>query len=295
MGVLLSSGMFGCLRYLPPEKGIIPFLQTACSLSGNRLKTVTSVRAVHYVFWPSLHAAIRVACEPDVVIGLETEEGMHIVVVEAKYHSDVSSREDEGLLPNNQLARELDQLAAIRDTTALGWPARMEVVSHALLFITKDTKIPADVMSAACSEFYRKRKTRPDIFWTSWRFLPSILESNLATESVPEHQAVMDDMLRLLQRKWLIMFGGFDAITSVFSPSDYEFYSPTKYSYGWPQPCFSSLAFDFYQLSSEQYTWPDAAGIYPLPFLYQQVHEGYTWPDAFPVACPEFFYEVKND
>jgi len=79
---LLTSDIFGCMRYLPAKKALIPFLQTAYSLHGNILTTPSEVIRVHYSFWPWLKLVGRIPCEPDVMLGFETEENhVHLVLV----------------------------------------------------------------------------------------------------------------------------------------------------------------------------------------------------------------------
>ncbi len=229
---LLTSDIFGCMRYIPAEKVLIPFLQTAYSLHGNILTIPGEVIRVHYSFWPWLKSAKRIPCEPDVVLGLETEENhMHLVLIEAKYYSGLSSEEDERAEPNDQLARELDNLGVLSCAT-LGWGTHLEIASRALLFVTQDMGIPHDLLAKSLAEYARKRNKDGDIFWASWRFLPSILERNLEKESVPENRAVMADMLALLLRKGLIMFGGVEPITEYFALPEFYHFTPTKYS--WP-------------------------------------------------------------
>ena len=99
---LLTSDIFGCMRYLPAQYALIPFLQTARSLHGNTLTIPGEVLGVHWSFWPWLKLAGRIPCEPDVVLGLETEENhVHLILVEAKYYSGLSSEEDERAEPND--------------------------------------------------------------------------------------------------------------------------------------------------------------------------------------------------
>jgi len=229
---LLTSDIFGCMRYLPAKKALIPFLQTARSLHDNILTIPGEVIRVHYSFWPWLKLVGRIPCEPDVVIGLETKENhVHLVLVEAKYYSGLSSEEDERAEPNDQLARELDNLDAVSCAT-LGWRAHLEIASRTLLFVTQDMGIPHDLLVKSLAEYARKRSKHGDIFWASWRFLPFILERNLEKESVAENRAVMADMLALLLRKGLIMFGGVDPITEYFALPQFYHFAPTKYS--WP-------------------------------------------------------------
>ncbi len=229
---LLTSDIFGCMRYLPVQKALVPFLQIARSLHGNILTIPGEVIRVHYSFWPWLKLVGRIPCEPDVVLGLETKGSqVHLVLIEAKYYSGLSSEEDERAEPNDQLARELDNLDVVSCAT-LGWGTHLEITSRSLLFMTQDMGIPQDLLAKSLDEYERKRNKHGDIFWASWRFLPSVLERNLEKESVPENRAVMADMLSLLLRKGLIMFGGVESITEPFALPEFYHDIPTKYS--WP-------------------------------------------------------------
>ena len=89
---LLTSDVFGCMRYVPPQLALLPFLRTGRSIEGDTLAVPDRPIRVHYAFWPWISQAGRNACEPDVVIGLETEGNhVHVVLVEAKYFSGISS------------------------------------------------------------------------------------------------------------------------------------------------------------------------------------------------------------
>jgi len=229
---LLTSDIFGCVRYLPPQNVLLPFFRSAHSCHGTTLTVLDKIIEVHYSFWPWLKLSGRIPCEPYVVLGLETEGSqVHLVLVEAKYYSGLSSQEDERAEPNDQLARELDNLDAVSCAT-LGWRTHLEIASRALLFVTQDMGIPRDLLVQSLAEYARKRKRDGDIFWASWRFLPSILERSLEKESVPENKAVLADMFALLLRKELIMFGGVEPITEYFALPEFYHFTPTKYS--WP-------------------------------------------------------------
>lgn len=230
---LLTSDIFGCMRYLPPQKVLIPFLGRAHSFHGNTLTVLNKIIRVHYSFWPSIRLTDRNPCEPDVVLGLETESGhVHLILVEAKYYSEgLSSKEDEIAKPNDQLARELDNLDGV-SCAVLKWKTYLDVVSRALLFVTKDMGIPHDLLAQSLSEYTRKRHREGDIYWVSWRFLPSILEQNIAIESNAEHMAVMKDILTLLLKKELTMFGGVEPVSEYFNLPAFYRSIPSKYS--WP-------------------------------------------------------------
>lgn len=250
---LLTSNVFGCLRYLPPPKVLVPFLKTAQSLSGKTLSISSSISTVHYAFWPSLQALRHAACEPDVVLGLETDDRIHLIMIEAKYHSGPSSQENNDLLPHHQLAREMDQLSVV-SCANLGWVTPSEPKSRTLLYVTKDIIMPEADMEQACLEYSSKRATSMDIYWTSWRFLPLILESSLVHETMPEHRAVIDDMLHLLERKWLILFSGVDPVG------------------------IGMYLSDFYQVGISSYDWPDMTSVFPMRYSYGSVSGRYIWP-----------------
>ncbi len=229
---LLTSDIFGCMRYLPAEKALLPFLHTAHSFQGNAFTIPEKIINVHYAFWPWLKSPGCIPCEPDVVLGLETEGSrVHLVLVEAKYYSGLSSEEDERPEPNDQLARELDNLDAV-SCVSLGWNPQLDITSRKLLFVTQNMGIPRDLLAQSLAEYKRKRNKDRDIFWTSWRFLPFIVEQSLEKESVTENIAVLGDMLRLLLRKGLVMFHGVEPITEYFTLL--EFYRVAERKYSWP-------------------------------------------------------------
>lgn len=152
---LLTSDIFGSMRYLPAEKALTPFLHTAKSFRGNTLTISDKIVRVHYSFWPWLKSPRRIPCEPDVAIGLQTEDNyVHLVLVEAKYYSGLSSEEDEREEPNDQLARELDNLDVVSVAT-LGWNPQLDIASRRLLFITQHMGIPRDLLAQSLAEYTR--------------------------------------------------------------------------------------------------------------------------------------------
>ena len=78
---LLASDVFGCLRYLPPGRALLPFLGAARSFSGEPIQLPDDVTRLHTAFWPWLNLQGRAACEPDVVLGFEAKGGaLHVVI-----------------------------------------------------------------------------------------------------------------------------------------------------------------------------------------------------------------------
>ena len=98
--------------------------------------------------------------------------------------------------------------------------------------------MPHADLGGALGEYGRKRNTSGDIYWTSWRYLPSLLQKALESESTPCFRAVVEDMLKLLVRKGLTMFLGVEPTVHEFAPSSFEFYRRRlRTSYQWPDIC----------------------------------------------------------
>jgi len=77
---LLTSDIFGCFRYLPPQEALLPFVNTARSFHGHLLVLPGEIVEVHYSFCPWVEVRGCRPCEPDVMIGLETK-GRHLRLV----------------------------------------------------------------------------------------------------------------------------------------------------------------------------------------------------------------------
>jgi len=220
----------------------MPFLSTARSFRGVPLRIPDRIIQAYYSFWPWLKVPGCIPCEPDVAIGLETTaRTVHLFLIEAKYYSGLSSDEDERPEPNDQLARELDNLSAIR-TETLRWSRRLRLASRNLIFVTQHMGMPNDLLRQSLSEYEDKRGKVGDIFWTSWRFLPQIVDSALTRETNPEYASVMRDMLKLVMRKGLVFFTGMDPVTEPIEIPDFYRVSPRQYS--WPE-IVSSLAINY--------------------------------------------------
>jgi hypothetical protein len=247
---LLTSDTFGCMRYLPAARVLLPFLNKAYSFNGITFVIPDRIVKVHYSFWPWLEFRDRIPCEPDVVVGLETaHDCVHLVLVESKYYSGLSSEEDKCAEPNDQLARELDNLDIV-SSADLGWAPRLDIASRTLLFVTQHMGMPHELVAQSLSEYRCKRKKDGDIFWASWRFLPSILEESLGKESTPEYRAVLEDMLRLFLRKGLIMFEGIEPVGMYF-----------------PIP-------DFYHIAARHYSWPIIPKFCSFEYKYEVTRDG---------------------
>src|SRR5687768_14982844 len=109
---LLTSAVFGRLRYLPLNEGLLPFLRQATYLDGEMvLPAGARVTEARYTFWPWWKFGDSAGAEPDMVIELLTDAGDYLVLIEAKFRSFKSSEpEPELVAPADQLAREWENL-----------------------------------------------------------------------------------------------------------------------------------------------------------------------------------------
>lgn len=187
---LLTSNVFGSIKYTDSEKGLIPLLAAAEDSNGfNPLRSLPDISDVTYEFWPYLDGGDGNACEPDVLIRI-TRETKHqiILLVEAKYKSGKSSEADDGIEPNDQLAREWDILTM-----------REKAATPYLLYVTADFSYPNKDIEEAQSEFEKKRNGRLNVVWISWRKLPTILNDD---------EPMLKDIIEILRKQGLTFFEG---------------------------------------------------------------------------------------
>jgi hypothetical protein len=231
---LLTSDVFGAFRYLPADLGLIQFLKSAVNQNGQPLKLSIEPTKVNWSFWPWLEYKSAKPCEPDVVIGLEDhEENIHVVLVESKYFSNKSSLEDDQEThPTDQLARELHNLQLLQ-AKDLGWPETKTVVTRSLLYVTQDTRMPLSAINDSLKEFRKKRKDEKDIYWTSWRFLPKIMERIIEHADDEHRNLIISDLMDLLLRKQLTLFLGMTPLDYVANVNDFRFYTLLPAQYVW--------------------------------------------------------------
>ena len=196
---ILTSNVFGLLRYVRPREGILKYLSLAEDENGERpleyLGFLSDVpnESVEYEFWPWWEEPDCYGCEPDVVIKLEIpdKKGL-LVLIEAKYLSGKSSEADESILPTDQLAREWDNLV-VRAASSK-WPV--------LIYLTAHYGYPLEEIDDAVREFRKKRpdSAKPIIYWLSWRHLCKVCEFSCSP--------VLADVRCLLERFNFKFFDG---------------------------------------------------------------------------------------
>ena len=89
---VLTSNVFQCIKYLNPKFGLIPIFNTVFK-DNNISKKLDPLNdwKVEYFFWPEGKERKR---EPDLIIYLKSESEKYVIVIEAKYHSGPSNKEE---------------------------------------------------------------------------------------------------------------------------------------------------------------------------------------------------------
>jgi hypothetical protein len=204
---VLTSNVFGLLKYLPPTQGLIPFLARAVSFDGETRPFADLVGNpdVSYEFWPWLEFPGCLGCEPDVLLRIGHEGGSkQTILIEAKFMSGKSSLADEvDARPTDQLAREWDNLTYL---------AEEEGAEPLLLYVTSDFGIPFEEIRASAAEYEAKRPARAARFpfaaaWLSWRHLPGTFR-NTSNE-------MLKDLVGLAERLGLVFFCGIRTIKPI--------------------------------------------------------------------------------
>lgn len=206
---ILTSNVFGLLRYLPPQRGLLPFLAQARSLKGRRLEMPGAVPGVQVdtAFWPTLAEQGCAPCEADVLIRI-TWPGRHgrrfLVLVQAKYRSGKSSEADESsTVPFDQLAREWGNVESL---------ARSESREPVLVYLTAGVGPPVEDIRRAEADHSAKasRTSLPfECHWLSWRHLVPVAESRTDSDSPALASLLLEDLGEMLNRLDLVFFGGF--------------------------------------------------------------------------------------
>lgn len=210
---VLTSSVFGILKYIPPEKGLIPFLQCAIPYPPDEdsLIDISDIEDIEYDFWPWLEIEGYYGCEPDIIIKLKLANNKNLLIlIEAKYQSGKSSEADEKYKsPTDQLAREWVSLESI---------CKKNNSIPILIYLTAGVGFPRNDIQSSLSELKLKvPQSKPNIYWLSWRHLYSLCMQT-------EHM-MLNDLKMLLERLELKFFNGWNFSTEIIS-SDWYFTRP---------------------------------------------------------------------
>lgn len=234
---VLTSCVFGILSYLPPEKGLLPFLRKTQTLDGQPCATfdIGEVAHVDYHFWPPLRESGQDGeaefdchpCEPDLLLKIHRADGSRLnVLIEAKLWSGKSSGpSEEPGAPRDQLAREWDNLVCL---------SRRENAEQLLIYLTADYSIPKDQIRESAEEYDRKRPgSHFACGWLTWRKIPKLFHG--------DSDDGLQDLVKLSERLNLRFFDGIVVNESL--PDIAWRFQPGALQFAWlPEPL---CAFDW--------------------------------------------------
>ncbi len=199
---VLTSNVFGTLKYVDPAEGLMPFLGRAKLPNGDKVPFARVTAAdVSYKFWPWWQEGDCIGCEPDVVLRIDcVDKRKYIILVEAKYHSGKSSEAEEGEEhPTDQLAREWDNLTHY---------ANRENRTPVLIYLTAGFGCPVAAIKASEQDFRSKRCDETlcpfTCYWLSWRHLPRVLKDR--------ENPMLQDLEAVLRHLNLMFFEGISEV-----------------------------------------------------------------------------------
>lgn len=206
---ILTSNVFGLLKYLPPEEGLFPFLSHAQTLDGRRpLEGAVSGAEVEYQFWPWYAEEDCNGCEPDVELRILWPNGRKMrVFVECKYLSGKSSEEDTGQeVIETKREPPVDQLA--RERSNLNCLAERDNAEPVLIYLTGAIGCPREEIEASRRVLWKRSPNASfSCCWLSWHQLYEIRPD--------KPSQILADIKTLLERLNLVFFHGISAFQPV--------------------------------------------------------------------------------
>ncbi|WP_141335925.1 hypothetical protein [Paenibacillus sp. tmac-D7] len=208
---ILTSNIFGMLKYLSSPAVIVNVLRNAISLDNRALFIPNDIQGTSYHFWPKLRNS-----EPDLVLVLHSSQGDHLVGMEAKYLSKKSSTEDYTIDETertngqrDQLAREIEDLYVVANYSKIGLK-QDRILSISMLYVTLESYIPRNELAETIRSIQVHGKcsfTKEQLYWLSWKSIYSSLTDVplSATDGL-----IIDDLKSYLARKDMKTFNGFN-------------------------------------------------------------------------------------
>lgn len=210
----LTGDVFGALRYIDPNLGLIPLLSSSYFLEGSERKQplyLSGSEIKEIRFWPWL-----VEAEPDVLIELvDGNKKDTVIVIEVKYYSGLSSddrqyiQDKEESLQNKEKLDELLEEQLIKSRNQLirqmrGMKKKYLAWRKIIIFLTCDVVFPKEILYKVREIALREQLGEAELYWLSWHDVPGIL-----TETMEEnHQRVLEreriiiqDLTNLLETK----------------------------------------------------------------------------------------------
>ena len=257
---LLTSNVFGIWRYMPPQVGLLQFLQTAKRLDKVSPFRLNSIVTADLQFWPWLQEGDDKGAEPDVLIEMSTyDQQKWLVLIESKYLSGKSSlptSKKESLQPTDQLAREMYNLRRKAQ--------RESFTEYALIYVTAHTIMPKSDIQEAIDELTEKTGdgSADHFYWTTWRILPKVFTEVMGTcEKV--NATILADLCLIIKQLGLLFFEGITSNGWNFGEPAWLF-EHSQEIFNWSE---INMGYYTFESTTTKFDW--ATGLWPNKILWR--------------------------
>lgn len=213
---VLTSTIFGNLRYLQTNNVLNDFLSEAINLQGERLIINHEISSMFHFWEKYINKNTVQINEPDLVI----DDGKNVTIVECKYHSLLDEKE------SNDESDYTNQL--IRYSTIFNdyYPNR---VNKNIIFLTLKDYQYKDIFKKTESKIPKNI----GLYWLCWEKLLPCLKKYIVKSYNEKEHILINDLIAFIQKRNLYFFSGF-SVNHSYLKWDY------KKNY-----CFNSISVEY--------------------------------------------------
>lgn len=198
---VLTSSVFGLLRYLPQEIAL-QFFSKAKAINPDRTLhfDIDEIRNLKFAFWPSWSYNNHIV-EPDVLIDvIDINDQIRKIVIEAKFGSGKSQTSSNNVIdPEIEESELFDEDQLVRQYKY----AMREFKScrPVLIYLTAHFVIPRFDIQETLEDL--EDFNNPEIYWLGWWQLGNVMK-NIQTNQ--RDQMIVEDLIKLLEKRQLMLF-----------------------------------------------------------------------------------------
>ncbi|MBZ4686838.1 MAG: hypothetical protein PWQ96_1302 [Clostridia bacterium] len=208
---ILTSDFFGTIKYLKPEKLLIPFLKRSINVSNEKI-AINKITDFKIYFWPKFFQNR----EPDIVLVLNREEVITVIMVECKLYagkSNIDIKDPNLEFTGDQLA---DQFLLLRNKELIKKEFNISSDYEWFnLYITANANFPMEDIEESIQKLKNKGFNedccRSKFYWNNWQNgYETVLEIlNKLNDKKNVEYLLLDDLKSLLEKKRLFYYRGF--------------------------------------------------------------------------------------
>jgi hypothetical protein len=186
---VLTSTIFGSLRYFSNQNILINFLNKSSNINSN-LK-IENDQIFKIDFWKYCSME-NYYCQPDLILSNNDYE----IIIECKYRSPLSEEYEKIDDKETYYSNQLIKYSKIIENSAK---------KNVIIYLTNDPIMPIEIME----------KTKPHInnkiylYWLSWSKLYLSLNENKDSIILENEMILLNDLMEFLEKRGLVSFNGF--------------------------------------------------------------------------------------